>query len=59
MVQFKPKLPMEQLLGITDFGNKENKLQQIQLQAFLHGQEVYYIELNLIIIKNLIISAQL
>ena len=43
---------MEQLQDIIECIKKENKLQQIQLQAFLLGQEAYYIERNLIKIKN-------
>lgn len=45
---------MELLQDIIECINKEKKLQQIQLLVFMHGQEVYYIELNWIIIKNYI-----
>jgi len=43
---------MEQSLVTIDFIRKENRLQPIQLQVYLRGQEVSYTDLDLTKIYN-------
>ena len=59
MVQFKLKLPTEQLLVTTENTKREKKPQPTPLQASMLGLVVFYIVLSLIINLNSLLSATL
>ena len=59
MDQYKPKQLTELSQDTIECGNKENKHQQTQLLAFLHGLEDFFTEQNLMITNSSTISVEL